>query len=184
MPIKDPIHCERIASRDVRALTEVMTVCNNIGRARGAADLYIVVTQSGNEYLVDIREGACECSDAQYNLPTDDGRQTCKHVARITYETGMRPIPHWVERDRLDDQLLAAEHVTGEPRFVHIDVETDVEANTAPRAIADGGETLEDGPSSEDIRPANCSCLSSFETLPCWPCWRNGHHSPNPEVDS
>lgn len=49
---------------ETRALTEYLTVLEDVGCVRGAADLFLVVSQSGTEYLVDARDGVCECPDA------------------------------------------------------------------------------------------------------------------------
>jgi hypothetical protein len=87
--------------RDVDALTQYFTVLEDVGQARGADGLYVVVSQSGREYLVDIETGACECDDAFYRDP-DGG---CKHVRRCEFATGRREIPDWVDRSRVDAQL-------------------------------------------------------------------------------
>jgi len=98
-----------LPDRTQDALTEVMSVLDDIGLARGAPDLYLVVSSSGSEYLVDTREGTCECPDDEYR------EITCKHRRRVAFATGERPIPGWVQRDRLDDHF--GEHVDGTPRF-------------------------------------------------------------------
>ncbi|MFU1783335.1 SWIM zinc finger family protein [Haloarcula japonica] len=102
-------------SRTVRALTEVMTVMDSVGRARNADDLFLVNFGSGSEYLTDTRTGSCECPWSQYNP-----NKECKHRKRVAFATGERPIPQWVD-DALDDQF--GMHVNGEPR----------------KAVADGG---------------------------------------------
>lgn len=94
---------------DARALTQYLTVLDDIDRVRGALDLYLVVSESGSEYLVDARSGACECPDHEYR-----GRR-CKHLRRVAFATGQEPIPAWVDRDDVDDQLGA--HVDGGPVF-------------------------------------------------------------------
>jgi hypothetical protein len=81
---------------DVRALTQFLTVLEDVGRARDAEDLFIVVSESGSEYLVDIREGACECPDHEYR-----GRK-CKHIRRVEFATGCRPVPAGIA---VDEQL-------------------------------------------------------------------------------
>jgi hypothetical protein len=91
--------------RDARALTEYLTVLSDIGRAKDAEDLYLVVSQSGREYLVDAREEACECADARHRNPENG----CKHVRRVAFATGEREIPTWVDGDDVDPQL--GEHV-------------------------------------------------------------------------
>ncbi|MCD2204391.1 hypothetical protein [Halobacterium sp. KA-6] len=88
-----------LEKRDADALTEPMTVLDDIGRARDAPDLYVVVSSSGASYLVDHREGRCECADSFYR------GTTCKHQRRVQFATGQRDIPGWVQEDRVDDQL-------------------------------------------------------------------------------
>ncbi len=87
---------EHIDRRDVRAITEVISVLNDVGKVRGTDDLYEVVSDSGKSYTVDLRQRVCECSDFEYNLPVecDDvtTRRSCKHVTRCAYEIGARPI--------------------------------------------------------------------------------------------
>ena len=98
-----------LPDRTEAALTDVMSVLDDVGLARGAPDLYLVVSSSGSEYLVDTREETCECPDDEYR------DITCKHRRRVAFVTGERPIPGWVRRDRLDDHF--GEHVDAEPRF-------------------------------------------------------------------
>lgn len=109
-----------LEERDRRALKQYLTVLDGVGRARGADGLYLVVSQSGSEYLVDAREGTCGCKDAEYRSPTGG----CKHVRRVAFATGERPIPASV--DDVDEQL--GRHVDAAPR----------------RAVADGGVILEE----------------------------------------
>jgi len=92
---------DKLSERDVAALTEYMTVLGDVGRARDADGLFLVVAESGHEYLVDAASGACECDDAFYRDP-DGG---CKHVRRVAFATGRRAIPRWVDRDGVDPQL-------------------------------------------------------------------------------
>jgi hypothetical protein len=87
--------------RDVAALTQYMTTLEDVDRARGADSLYVVVAQSGREYLVDAETGACECDDSFYRHPEGG----CKHVRRVEFATGRREIPAWVDRSRVDAQL-------------------------------------------------------------------------------
>ncbi|PSP85793.1 hypothetical protein BRC96_00965 [Halobacteriales archaeon QS_6_64_34] len=86
-----------------------MSVLEDIGLARGAPDLYLVVSSSGSEYLVDTWEETCECPDDEYR------EITCKHRRRVAFATGERPIPGWVPRSELDDGF--SEHIDEEPRF-------------------------------------------------------------------
>ena len=94
-----------LEERSMRALTEYMTVLSEGG------EIYSVTTQSGSEYRVDAREGRCTCPDAKHNL---DEAVQCKHVRRVAFATGDRPIPPWCEG--VVDPMLG-EHVDG-PRRV------------------------------------------------------------------
>jgi len=80
--------------RDVAALTEVMTTIPT-----DAPDIYLVVTESGSEYRVDARHGACECPDARYR------DVECKHQRRVAFALGRRAVPEWVDDAAVDDQL-------------------------------------------------------------------------------
>ncbi len=92
--------------RDADALTRYMTVLDEHDeRVRGADDLYLVVSDSGRTYLVDARGGACECPDARYR------GVECIHRRRVAFATGERPIPAWIDLDRVDDRI--GEHVEG-----------------------------------------------------------------------
>jgi hypothetical protein len=59
-----------------------------------------------------------------------------------------------------------------------------LEAATAePKMKPDGGVTVETEESDHsDERPDDCDCASTFEELPCWPCYRDGFEEPNPHV--
>jgi len=116
-----------LPDRTEAALTEVMSVLDDIGLARGAPGLYLVVSSSGSEYLVDTREETCECPDDEYR------DITCKHRRRVAFATGEQPIPGWVRRDRLDDNF--GEHVDGEVRFSATD------GGIAQTRFDDGGVT-------------------------------------------
>jgi hypothetical protein len=117
--------------RTERALTEYLSVLPDTGRAAGADDLFLVVSQSGSEYLVDTRLGACECPDHEHR----DAR--CKHLRRVAFATGAEAVPAGVEG--VDPQL--GEHVDGaEPATVATDggrlqrPETDTERTRVPVA--------------------------------------------------
>lgn len=85
--------------REVSALTEYMTVLDDVGEAADAPGLYVVTSQSGREYLVDAETGACECDDSFYR------DVECKHLERVRFATGRRQIPGYVDRSRVDPQL-------------------------------------------------------------------------------
>jgi hypothetical protein len=157
--------------RDVRALTQYLTVLDDVDLARDAEDLYAVVSESGKQYLVDAREGSCTCPDATHRDP-DGG---CKHVRRVAFVTGEREIPAWVDRDDLDDQFGA--HVDAEPRQAATDGGEIVVAG-------DEGEVLEEA-DDVDERPADCDCVdwNSDVGLPCFECYYAGFETPNPDLE-
>jgi hypothetical protein len=88
--------------RDVRALTRRMSVLDDVGRVKDASMLYLVVSESGSEYLVDLYQESCECPDARYR----DVR--CQHIRRVEFHTGERKIPAWADRSAIDPFLLGA----------------------------------------------------------------------------
>jgi hypothetical protein len=146
-----------LEQRDVRALTEYMTVLSEGG------DIYTVVGQNGNgEYRVDARKERCTCPDHQYR------GVECKHCRRVEFATGERAIPAWADTDEVDAQL--GEHVTGTPKV----------------AVTDGGVTLDefDGDDCDDDRPEDCDCGDWNDGLGlcCWPCYREGYEVPNPDA--
>jgi predicted nucleic acid-binding Zn finger protein len=67
-----------IEPRTIRAATEIMTVIEE------ADALFLVVTESGSEYRVDLCEPACTCPDFEYR----DDIQECKHIRRVRIEVG------------------------------------------------------------------------------------------------
>ncbi|WP_247002153.1 hypothetical protein [Halosolutus gelatinilyticus] len=90
---------------DRRALTQYMTVLEDVSRVRGCDGQYLVISQPGSEYLVDARLGVCECPDYRFRS------RECKHLKRGAYATGQREIPAIIDRDDLDEQL--GEHCSG-----------------------------------------------------------------------
>lgn len=147
-----------LQKRDVRALTEYMTVLLLGG------DMYSVTSQSGSEYRVDALKARCTCPDKQHNLK--DG-ELCKHERRVRFATGEWAIPGWANTEAIDPQL--GEHVSGIPQV----------------AATDGSsvEVRQPGDDSEKARqrPDDCDCgdWNNGQELPCWPCYRDGFESPN-----
>ena len=82
------------SSRSLRAVSEYMSVIQE------APDLYTVVSESGREYVVDLRDDpVCTCHDFQYRHEVDQ----CKHILRARLETGRADV------DRIKGRLgLAA----------------------------------------------------------------------------
>jgi len=101
-----------LQKRDVRALTEYMTVLPLGG------GLYSVTTGSGSEYRVDALKGRCTCPDKQHNLEDGD---LCKHERRVQFATGEWVIPGWADTEVIDSQL--GEHVSGTPQIATTDGE-------------------------------------------------------------
>lgn len=150
--------CTDLEKRDARALEQYLTVL-----PRGP-DVYDVVSESGKNYVVDTRQGACECPDYEYR------GETCKHQRRVAFATGERPIPIGADAD---PQLGL--HVDATPRV----------------AVTDGGEEVVDlatvtgdAPTDEgaDARPESCECRAHDEDVPCWPCYHAGFESVNPDA--
>ena len=81
----EPDGNERIDSRTERALTQYLTVLADVGRVNGANDLFLVVSQSGTEYLVDRREGRCTCPDHEHR------GVRCKHLRRVAFAESASP---------------------------------------------------------------------------------------------
>lgn len=109
---------EQLDERDARALTEDMTVLTDVGKARGSAGLFTVIAHHGRAYLVDARNGTCECPDHGYR-GHKIGQLGCKHQRRVAFATGERSIPGWVDREGVDPDL--GEHVEGEGRITEAD---------------------------------------------------------------
>jgi hypothetical protein len=150
-----------LEKRDVRALTECMTVLPVGG------DIYEVVTESGTSYRVDALEGGCTCPDKQYRL--DDG--LCKHERRLRFATGEWAIPAWADAGTIDP--LLGRHTNGTPRVAATD------GGTGIIETGDDGEIL-----LEDAgdRPDDCECWDTEQELPCWPCFRENFETPNPNA--
>jgi hypothetical protein len=130
-----------LEQRGVRALTEYMTVLPLGG------DVYSVTTQSGSEYRVDACEGRCTCPDHQYR------EVECKHIRRVAFATGNRPIPAWVDADEVDAQL--GEHVEEIPKV----------------AATDGGVTLAEFGAEENDEDG---CWCDDHQMPCFDCYNVG----------
>lgn len=149
--------------RDVRALTEAMSVLPDYGRARDAEGLFVVIGENSNDpYLVDVVGKSCECPDHEYR------DVKCKHCRRVEYATGRTAIPQWVDRDAVDDNLGCA--LDAEPRYAVADGGEIIEAD-------DDGEVIDD---TDDGRPDDCDCgdWNAEAGLPCFPCYREGFRRP------
>jgi len=160
-----------LPKRAVRALTEKMTVLPDTGRVKNADDLFLVVSESGSEYLVDTREGRCDCPDAEYNL---EAGERCKHERRVAYATGSESIPLWVNQSAIDPQLGdhtdAVLNGAAPAPFSKLHpaestpADGTLRADGGPTAQSDGtdacpnGDTRCDGPEGDDL-----PCFACFE---------------------
>lgn len=100
---------DSLTKREVRALTEAMTVFG------GDGDIYSVVGENGGgTYTVDPVQGRCTCPDAKHNLEPEE---SCKHEERVKYATGRKAIPNWVNTDKIDSKFgaLVDSHTGGIP---------------------------------------------------------------------
>ena len=149
--------------RDVRALTEVLTVLPDQPEVAGADELYLVVSESGSEYTVDARDGSCTCPDAVHR------DATCKHLRRVAFATGARAVPAWVDADDVDVGL--GEHTAATPRVAAAD------GGEGIVVADDDGEILDesdDDTESNDGDDTECACDELPDGVPCWPCYRDG----------
>lgn len=102
---------------DERAATQILSVLEYVGRVRDVPGQWLVVSESGKEYLVDGRLPACECPDARYR------DRKCKHMRRVEFATGRRAIPAHIDRDDVDDAI--GDHCSGTVRFETTDERSD-----------------------------------------------------------
>lgn len=153
MPTNDLADLERAATddstvldeRDARALTEMMTVLADQGPARDADGVYLVITESGHEYVVDQHDGSCTCPDALHrNLQ-------CKHQRRVAFATAARPLPTWVDDDAIDPQLGA-------------------QVQGPSRALATDGGTVATGADADEDDEVLCTCDDLDGDLECARC--------------
>ena len=89
---------EDIDGRDVRALTEYLFV------EEFRDGLYRVYSEDGSFQVVEPDLEACECHDMQFRNP----KGGCKHIRRVRFWTGARPLPDWADRDAMDPLLVEA----------------------------------------------------------------------------
>jgi len=78
-----------VEPRTVRAVTEHMTVIEE------APAMFSVTTQSGSEYMVDLREGVCSCPDYRNREPEGG----CKHLRRTRLSVNQ------IDVEELDSEL-------------------------------------------------------------------------------
>jgi hypothetical protein len=114
-----PAPAGRFSNRAAKALTESMTVLDNRTFGDLRDEEFLVVTPTGT-YRVDAIADTCDCPDALHRAP-DEG---CKHRLRVALARGERPIPGWVDRSAIDEQL--GQHLSASPRIATADGRTEV----------------------------------------------------------
>ena len=97
----EAVMTEQFANREARALTEYMSIHSAAEVGHETPGEYTVVSKSGRSYRVDLEIGTCDCNDAFYHQPSGG----CRHLRRVQFATGRRPIPKWIDESELDDQL-------------------------------------------------------------------------------
>jgi hypothetical protein len=101
---------DAFGERDAKALTECMTVLDDSTFRELRDEEFLVVTPTGT-YRVDTIAESCDCPDSLHRAP----ERGCKHRLRVAFARGIRPIPAWVDRDAIDDQL--GQHLSADPRI-------------------------------------------------------------------
>lgn len=150
-----------IEKRTKRAATESMS----LDRYAGNAGEYDVHSESGSVYRVDLIAGSCSCPDDEHNAPAGG----CKHVRRVEIATGQRPVPELGQETDVERMIDA--------RADQTDAQTDHQ-----EVATDGGAVVESDQTG-DQRPDDCDCSEHFDSgeLGCWPCYRDGFETANPD---
>lgn len=128
-----------VEKRTRRACEESMAV-DPYGGGTGMFDVY---SESGNDYVVDLRDDVCSCPDFIHREPNGG----CKHIRRVRLEFGIDEVPEGIRSDHsapMDVELAR--------RRRGIDVESDESADSDPtiekravrgvEAMTDGGENF------------------------------------------
>ncbi|MDB2283681.1 hypothetical protein PM038_00125 [Halorubrum ezzemoulense] len=103
--------------RAAKALTESMTVLDGSLDHDLRDEEFRVYTPTGT-YTVDAIAETCDCPDALHR------GARCKHQRRVDYARGAVPIPGWVDRSAVDEQL--GQHLAASPRIATADGRTEV----------------------------------------------------------
>lgn len=163
---KNDTPADDLDDRDVRALTEELTVRDSVGHVKDADDMYLVVGESGNEYTVDLRSRVCDGPDFNYRDEVD----RCKHIRACEFATGKRPIPAWVDRGAINNSLGA--HIDAAPTFeADADTDTGASADTG-RALTDGGMAAMETEGADCDHPDCQRGMDVERPILCFPCWK------------
>lgn len=155
-----------VEKRTRRACVESMTVHPH-GGGSGMFDVYNV---EGKRYVVDLRDGVCECPDYVHREPSGG----CKHQRRVRLEFGIMDGPHSIRNEHTaptDVELARKRRGIGiepEPETESIKIE-DTEASAREAVLATDGGWVEECPHG---RP-DCEGVESHRERPvlCWDCW-------------
>lgn len=139
-----------------------MSVLEGFGASE--AGEYVVVSQSGSQYDVDVLTETCTCPDHEHR------QNRCKHLRAVAFASGRREIPAWVDRDAIENTL--GDHIEGGPVFADaVEAEDDATAEATERAVTDGGTVVSDaellGSGVEDDEP-ECVCELDPDGLGCF----------------
>jgi predicted nucleic acid-binding Zn finger protein len=89
--------------RTIRALTEYISVLHNVKETSNQEE-FLVVGENGGTYIVNNETKQCSCPDYLHNLPYN-GRKHCKHIERVQFATGNKPIPREFPDRKLNNQI-------------------------------------------------------------------------------
>jgi len=146
---QDHVKNVSIDTRGARALEQYLTVLPDQSDARDSPGQVMVVSESGSEYLVDVRLGVCDCDDHYYR------DVACKHIKRSRFALGVEPIPARVA-SAVDVDSSLGEHCDADLQF----------------ATADGGIVSAGG--QDDDVDDDCACGDLPDGVPCFECFDGG----------
>jgi len=153
-----------VDERTLRALEEYLTVLPDAVDAPGMVK---VVSHTGEEYVVDVHGGNCECPDATWRLDEDT---PCKHARRSRFALGIDPIPA--------EALEAAEVEPNFGAFIEEDAvrvattdggceSVDSQANENAQRSRDGVVEAKD----EEDETDECEECAELSGMPCFECY-------------
>jgi len=105
--------------RAAKALTESLSVLDSRTFNQLRNEEFLVVSPTGT-YTVGAIAETCTCPDALHRAP----EQGCKHLQRVAFARGERPIPGWVDVEAIDSGL--GQHLSASPLIATADGRTEV----------------------------------------------------------
>jgi len=135
--------------RQLRAVEEYLTVMPDAVEGEGRVR---VVSQSGENYVVDTQTEACECPDFEHRGGDENGR--CKHVYRALWATGREALP-----------VALVEQAEIEPNFgVFVD-KSEIRYATADGGIVAAGDDAELIDEDDE-----CEACAEMGDMKCFEC--------------